>query len=56
MPTHTIEYQSLPGPDGLADEDRELLAAAKDALEHSYSPYSNFKVGAARRGWRMVPW
>jgi cytidine deaminase len=49
MPTHTIQYASHPGPDVLTSEDQELLLAAKAALSHSYSPYSNFKVAAAAR-------
>lgn len=28
-------------------EDKELIKLAKEAREYSYSPYSNFKVGAA---------
>ena len=31
----------------LKTSDQQLMAAAKDALSLSYSPYSNFKVGAA---------
>lgn len=27
--------------------DENLFAAAREALKHSYSPYSNFRVGAA---------
>ena len=30
-------------------EDRELVEAAKEATKQSYSPYSEFKVGAALR-------
>ncbi len=30
-----------------SDENKMLINAAKDAMEHSYSPYSEFKVGAA---------
>lgn len=29
--------------------EEELIAAARDAARHSYSPYSNFAVGAALR-------
>ena len=32
---------TLPGPDGA------LLLAARQALEHAYAPYSQFRVGAA---------
>jgi cytidine deaminase len=31
----------------LPEEDRKLMEAAIEATENSYSPYSNFKVGAA---------
>jgi cytidine deaminase len=31
----------------LSEEDRELLATAKQCLHSAYAPYSNFKVGAA---------
>ncbi len=30
-----------------SDENKMLINAAKDAMERSYSPYSEFKVGAA---------
>ena len=33
----------------LSQEDRELVDAAKRMVQHSYSPYSHFKVGAAAR-------
>ena len=33
----------------LSDSDRDLIAAARAAAAHSYSPYSNFAVGAALR-------
>ena len=49
MPTHNITYASFPSPDDLAPQDRDLLARAKKALPHSYSPYSNFQVAAAAR-------
>lgn len=32
-----------------ADQDQDLIAAARAAAAHSYSPYSNFAVGAALR-------
>ena len=49
MPAITIHYDSFPSPADLPDEDRQLLAAADEATRHSYSPYSNFRVGAAAR-------
>lgn len=49
MPTHTITYRSFPSPAELPTEDAALLTAARSALPHSYSPYSNFKVAAAAR-------
>lgn len=33
----------------LSPADRELVEAAKEATRHSYSPYSQFQVGAALR-------
>ena len=33
----------------LSDSDRDLIAAARAAARHSYSPYSNYAVGAALR-------
>lgn len=35
--------------DELSKEDQELLQAAKDMTKNSYSPYSQFQVGAAVR-------
>ncbi|MBQ8968795.1 MAG: cytidine deaminase [Bacteroidaceae bacterium] len=35
--------------DELSQEDRELVEAAKQATQQSYSPYSKFRVGAALR-------
>jgi cytidine deaminase len=49
MPIHNITYASFPSPNELTSQDQDLLAAAKAALPHSYSPYSNFKVAAAAR-------
>lgn len=34
---------------GLTPEDQDLLTLARQALAHSYSPYSGFRVGAAVR-------
>ncbi len=42
-----ITYLVFEHPTQLSQMERDLLAAAKNALENSYSPYSNFKVGAA---------
>src|SRR3990167_5452265 len=36
-------------PEDLPAEDRALLEVARQATANSYSPYSNFKVGAAVR-------
>ncbi len=41
------EFTSFDSIDTLAEADRSLLLLAKSSLENSYSPYSNFKVGAA---------
>lgn len=38
------QYDSI---EELTAHDREILLLAKKSLENSYSPYSNFKVGAA---------
>jgi len=45
--TIKTEFNSYDSLDELLDSDRELLLLAKKSLENSYSPYSNFKVGAA---------
>ena len=45
--TLQIAFQVFPSSDALLPVDRELLVAARRALENSYSPYSHFKVGAA---------
>lgn len=49
MPTHSISYTALNQPEELGTQDQVLLAAATAALEHSYSPYSKFRVAAAAR-------
>ncbi|MCF8244009.1 MAG: cytidine deaminase [Saprospiraceae bacterium] len=41
------EFTSYGTLEELLESDRELLLLAKKSLENSYSPYSNFKVGAA---------
>ena len=44
-----INYQRFSSPQQMSDQDRELVAAATEALKGSYAPYSNFHVGAAVR-------
>lgn len=44
-----IQYEIFKSPEDLPEDERELLEAAKQAMETAYSPYSNFKVGAAVR-------
>ena len=43
----SISYQVFHSTDELSIEDAQLLEAAKAALQLSYSPYSEFRVGAA---------
>lgn len=45
--TLQTEFTSYQSPEELPGGDRKLLELAKKSLENSYSPYSNFKVGAA---------
>lgn len=47
----TLEFslEEYDSPEDLPAEDLELLTEAKKYAEHSYSPYSNFKVGACLR-------
>ncbi len=49
MKAHTLQttFRVYDTPDELPPADRNLLALARQSLTHSYSPYSNFKVGAA---------
>lgn len=42
-----IEYKSYGTVEELSPEDQILCKKAKDALQSSYSPYSNFKVATA---------
>ena len=42
-----IEGLAYSGPEELEEKDRLLLEEARSVLSQSYSPYSNFKVGAS---------
>ena len=44
----TISYQELPIDSiEISENERVLISKAIEATNHSYSPYSNFRVGAA---------
>ena len=43
----TISYTEFSSVDELSDELKKLATGARKASKTSYSPYSNFKVGAA---------
>ena len=47
--TLNIDYLEFSSPSELSAEDQELITAAHEARKGSYSPYSNFQVGAALR-------
>ena len=47
--TISISFQDFASVNELCDQDRILCAEAEKALESSYSPYSQFRVGAAIR-------
>jgi len=42
-----VSYQTFKSLSELSASDQELCLQAEEALKSSYSPYSNFKVGAA---------
>lgn len=44
-----FNYEEFNSISELTKDDQELLAKAFIATKHSYSPYSNFKVGACAR-------
>lgn len=45
--TIRTDYECYETLEEMQEVDRQLLLLAKASLENSYSPYSNFKVGAA---------
>jgi cytidine deaminase len=45
--TITISFQEFASIEELPEQDRQLCAEAEKALSTSYSPYSEFRVGAA---------
>ncbi len=45
--TIETQYECYDSIDELSENDRSVLLLAKQSLVNSYSPYSNFKVGAA---------
>ena len=47
--TLTFDYEEFSSPAQMLPEDQELVAAALDAQKGTYSPYSQFQVGAALR-------
>ena len=44
--THTCHYKVC-SYEELTEQDRQLIDVAKKATQHSYAPYSHFRVGAA---------
>ena len=47
--TLTINYEEYDSVAQMSPEDQELVAQALEAKKGSYSPYSQFQVGAALR-------
>ena len=42
-----ITYEVVSSPEGLTDQERQVLHLAQNATNNAYAPYSNFMVGAA---------
>lgn len=47
--TINIPYERYENPKEMSPADAELIAEARQTTQHSYAPFSGFKVGAAAR-------